>query len=283
VRALVVSAHPDDIEFGSAGTIATWTADGWDVTYCIVSDGSTGTQDRALIGERLAAVRRQESKRAAAVVGVDDIEWLGYRDGYIEFTLELRRAIARVFRRARPHRYMVMDPTPTIEDRFVNHPDHRAVGQASLDVTLTAGTTPGHFPELLDEGLQPWRGLRELWIMGPGHKPVARDVSEVIDRKIEALLCHESQVGADAQRIAEWVKERAAAAGAPHGYRYAETFQVITQGPGFHDEDVADDVEGDIAHPPLDPAAAPVRRRSGGPDASPGGRTGQEQRGDVGG
>ena len=264
MRALVVSAHPDDIEFGCAGTVAVWSDAGDEVTYCIVSDGSTGTQDRDVIGERLAAIRREESRRAAAVVGVRDIVWLGYRDGYIEYTLDLRRDLARVFRERRPHRYVVLDPTPTIEDRFVNHPDHRAVGQASLDVTLTAGTTPGHFPELLDEGLDPWRGLRELWIMGPGARPVAVDISTTIDRKIEALVCHASQVGDDSERIAAWMRDWTGKAGAPHGYAHAETFQVTSQGPGFHDEDVADDADARLARPPADPASAPVRRSATG-------------------
>jgi LmbE family N-acetylglucosaminyl deacetylase len=138
------------------------------------------------------------------------------------------------------------------------------VGQASLDVTLTAGTTPGHFPELLDDGLEPWRGLRELWIMGPGSKPVAVDISETIDKKIEALLCHESQVGDDAERVEQWVRSWSADMGAPHGFAHAETFQVIKQGPGFHDEDVAEDADSDLAKPPADPAATPVRRKQPG-------------------
>jgi LmbE family N-acetylglucosaminyl deacetylase len=233
-RALVVSAHPDDIEFGCAGTVATWTSRGAQVTYCIVTDGSTGTQDQDLMGERLAAVRREESQRAAETVGVTTIEWLNYRDGYVEYTLDLRRDVARVFRKHRPHRFIVMDPTPTIEDRFVNHPDHRAVGQASLDVTLSAGTTPGHFPELLEEGLAPWRGLRELWIMGPGTKPVGVDISATFERKIEALSQHASQVGENIQEIAGWLRTYAAEQGRPHGFEAAETFQVISQGPGFH-------------------------------------------------
>ena len=262
MRALIVSAHPDDIEFGCAGTVARWTSEGADVTYCIVTDGSTGTQDRDLMGEQLADVRRQESQRAAEAVGVREIAWLGYRDGYVEYSLELRRAIARAFRRFRPHRYVVLDPAFTIEDLFINHPDHRAVGQASLDVPVTAGTTPGHFPELLEEGLEPWRGLRELWIMGPGARPVAVDISATIDRKIKALLCHRSQVGEDAERVAEWVRSWAAESGKPHGFAHAETFQVISRGPGFHDEDVADDSDADLARPPLDPSAAPVRRPS---------------------
>jgi LmbE family N-acetylglucosaminyl deacetylase len=233
-RALAVAAHPDDIEFGLAGTVATWTDRGADVTYCIVTDGSTGTQDRDLMGDKLAQLRRVESQRAAEVVGVKNIEWLGYRDGYVEYSLGLRRDIARIFRKYRPHRFVVMDPTPTIEDRFVNHPDHRASGQAALDVTLTAGTTPGHFPELLDEGAEPWRGLRELWIMGPGTKPVGVDISGTIDRKIEALRCHQSQIAENIDEIAGWIRTYAAEQGKPHGFDAAETFQVISQGPGFH-------------------------------------------------
>ncbi|HEY7873583.1 MAG TPA: PIG-L deacetylase family protein [Actinomycetota bacterium] len=251
-RALVVSAHPDDVEFGCAGTVATWSDKGADVTLCIVTDGSTGTQDRGLMGKSLADIRREESEKAAQVMGAARVVWLGYRDGYVEYTLDLRKDIARQFRIHRPHRYVVMDPAPTIEDRFVNHPDHRAVALASLDVTLTAGTTPGHFPELLDEGAEPWRGLRELWIMGPGSKPVAVDITAQMDRKIEALTCHASQVGTDAERIGGFVREFGAALGKPYGYDYAETFQIIKQGPGFHDEDVPDDMEVDFAEPPAD-------------------------------
>jgi LmbE family N-acetylglucosaminyl deacetylase len=229
-RVLVVAAHPDDIEYGCAGTVAKWTDEGAHVTYCIVTDGSTGTQDRDLVGERLAELRREESARAAAVVGVQDIEWLGYPDGYVAYSLDLRKDLARVFRRLRPHRYVVMDPASTI-DGFVNHPDHRAVGQASLDVTVTAGTTPGHFPELLGEGLEPWRGLRELWIMGPGARPEASDISATIGRKVEALLCHRTQMGDEAGRIADLVREATSEAGRPHAYAHAETFQVIAQRP----------------------------------------------------
>jgi LmbE family N-acetylglucosaminyl deacetylase len=257
-RALAVTAHPDDMEFGSAGTLALWADAGAEVTLCIVTDGSTGTQDQDLMGERLADVRREESRRAADVVGITDLVWLERRDGYVEYTLDLRRDIARVFRKYRPHRFMVMDPTPTIEDRFVNHPDHRAVGQASLDVTLTAGTTPGHFPELLDEGFEPWRGLRELWIGGPGSKPVPVDITGSIDRKIEALLCHQSQVGSNAEQIAEFVRGFSAEAGKAVGFGFAETFQVISRGPGFHADEV-DEPDVDLAAPPVDPRSAPTR------------------------
>lgn len=233
-RALVVSAHPDDIEFGCAGTVARWAREGADVTICIGTDGSTGTQDRALMGEKLAAIRKEETEKAASVLGVHEIVWLGYLDGYVQYDLELRKEIARVFRRYRPHRYVVMDPKPTIESRFINHPDHRAIGQASLDVAMTAGTTPGHFPELLDEGLEPWRGLRETWIMGPGQKGYVSDISDTIDVKIEALMCHTSQVGAHREDIEDWVRRFSAELGSQGGYTFGEAFDIIVEGPGFH-------------------------------------------------
>lgn len=260
-RALVVSAHPDDIEFGAAGTLARWADEGAAVTLCLVTDGSTGTQDRDLIGQKLNATRVAETERAAATIGVNEVVWLGYRDGYVEPTLGLRRDIARVFRRFRPHRYMVMDPTATIEDRFINHPDHRAVGQASLDVAVTGGTTPGIFPELLEEGLEPWRGLREVWIMGPETAPVAVDISGTLERKIDALLCHRSQIGDDPEGVVAWVREWTGKAGEPHGYAHAETFRVIREGPGFH---AGEQDEVDLGAPaPLDPRSAPSAARSG--------------------
>lgn len=225
LRVLVISAHPDDIEFGCAGSVARWVDEGAEVSYCIVTDGSTGTSDRTLAGERLAAIRRDESLLAAKIVGVTDVVFLGYRDGYVEPTLDLRRDLARVFRKAQPSRMVVTDPTPLPGGWFVNHPDHRAVGQASLDITVTAGTTPGHFPELLDEGLEPWRGLREIYVQGPGGGETAVDIASSIDRKIEALRAHVSQVGEwDVEpMIRAWMK----ANGSEHGFEYAELFHVL--------------------------------------------------------
>lgn len=224
-RILVVSAHPDDIEFGAAGSIARWTDEGAEVRYCIVTDGSTGTPDADLAGARLADIRRTESVDAAKVVGVTNVVFLGYRDGYVEPTLDLRRDIAREFRRARPQRMLVLDPAPVAGGWFINHPDHRAVGQASLDVVVTAGTTPGHFPELLDEGLEPWRGLREVYVMGPGDRDVAVDISSTIDRKIQALLCHASQVGE--WDVGSMMRMATAESGRRHGYEHAELFTVL--------------------------------------------------------
>jgi LmbE family N-acetylglucosaminyl deacetylase len=224
LRVLAVTAHPDDIEFGAAGSIARWVDEGAEVTYCIVTDGSTGTSDADLAGAKLADIRREESIKAAKAVGVTNVVFLGYRDGYVEPTLDLRRDIAREFRRARPHRMLVLDPVSIAGGWFINHPDHRAVGQAALDVVVTAGTTPGHFPELLDEGLQPWRGLREVYVIGPGDRDFAVDITSTIDRKIDALTAHESQVGAE---VGEWVRQWTAESGKAHGYEHAELFTVL--------------------------------------------------------
>jgi LmbE family N-acetylglucosaminyl deacetylase len=256
-RALVLTAHPDDMEFGAAGTVATWTEAGAEVTLCIGTDGTAGTQDRDLMGRKLHDVRVAETEEAAKVLGIHEVAWLGHQDGYVEYTLDLKRDIARAFRRYRPHRFVVMDPTSTIEDRFINHPDHRAIGQASLDVSMTSGTTPGIFPELLEEGLDPWRGLRELWIAGPAGGSRVVDISSTVDRKIEALRCHRSQVGERADEIADWVREWTAKRGKDLGYAHAESFRVISQGPGFHAGE-QEEVDFDVPEAPLDPRSAPT-------------------------
>lgn len=257
-RVLAVAAHPDDIEFGSAGTLAKWVDEGCELTICLGTDGSTGTQDRELMGEKLRALRLQEATEAAAIIGAKELIWLGYRDGYVEYTLDLRRDIARVFRKYRPHRFMVMDPDPVIGADFINHPDHRAIGQASLDVSMTAGTTPGHFPELLEEGLEPWRGLREVWIAGPAGGDTVVDITSTIDRKIGALLCHRSQIGDDASVVDAWMRERTAESGKPFGFGHAESFKVLAQGPGFHAGE-EEDIDMDLAVPPLDLRSSPAR------------------------
>jgi LmbE family N-acetylglucosaminyl deacetylase len=224
-RVLAVGAHPDDLEFGCAGSVARWVEEGAEVTYCIVTDGSTGTNDAELVGAKLAAVRREETERAAKAVGVEQLVFLDYPDGYVEPTLGLRRDIARVYRQVRPHRLIAMDPAPLPGGWFVNHPDHRAVAHATLDVTITAGTTVGHFPELRDEGLEPWRGLQEIYVYGPGGGETAVDITASIDRKIEALLSHVSQVGDwDVESVVRaWTAEN----GKPHGFAYAELFHVL--------------------------------------------------------
>jgi LmbE family N-acetylglucosaminyl deacetylase len=226
-RALVVSAHPDDIEFGAAGTIATWIDEGWDVRYVIVTSGQRGTQDRTITAEELGRIREAESVDAAAAVGVTNVTFLGWMDGEVVHGPDLLKAISREFRRHQPHRLVAMKPELLPTDFFVNHPDHRAVGTATLDVTITGGTTAAIFPELLDEGLEPWQGLEETWLMGPGGGPKVVDITAAYDRKMAALKAHVSQVGD--WDVEAFLGPRLATLGEPHGYAYAESFRVISR------------------------------------------------------
>ena len=225
-RVLAVFAHPDDVDFGAAGTIARWVKEGWDVRYLCVTRGQKGAWDAHMNVDEYGAIRESEQRAAARVVGVTDVTFLDGMDSEVFDNLDLRRALAREFRRHRPQRLLTMIPDPLPTDRFVNHPDHRAVGQATLDMTMTGGTTASIFPELLDEGLAPWRELEETWLMGPAIKPVFVDVTDTLDLKLEALRCHVSQIGD--RDIETFVKQRLADAGRTFGVPYAETFRVIS-------------------------------------------------------
>jgi LmbE family N-acetylglucosaminyl deacetylase len=228
-RALVIGAHPDDIEFGSAGSIARWVDEGWDVRYVIVTSGQKGVQDAQSDPAAFGRVREAESLEAARLVGVTDVTFLGYMDSEVAAAdwLVLRRDLSRQFRRHRPHRLVAANPEILPTDRFVNHPDHRAVAEAVLDITMTGGTTAAIFPELqTEEDLPPWRELEEVWLTGGGGGPQVVDVSDTFDRKVAALRAHASQVGD--WDVAAFVGRRLAEVGEPHGYRYAESFRVIS-------------------------------------------------------
>jgi LmbE family N-acetylglucosaminyl deacetylase len=225
-RCLAVFAHPDDIDFGAAGTIARWVDEGWDVRYTCVTSGQKGGWETAMDPEEYGALRESEQRAAAATIGVTDVTFLGWMDSEVVDSLDLRRAISREFRRHQPHRLITMLPDPLPTDMFVNHPDHRVVGQATLDVTMTGGTTASIFPDLLDEGFEPWRGLEQAWLMGPAVKPVAVDVTSTLDRKIAALRCHQSQTGD--RDIESFLRGRLREAGRSFGLPYVETFRVIS-------------------------------------------------------
>jgi LmbE family N-acetylglucosaminyl deacetylase len=225
-RALVISAHPDDIEFGCAGTVCRWIDEGWDVRYVIATSGQKGVQDARQDPEAFGRLREEESRRAAEICGVTDVTFLRWMDSEVEYGQRLLKDLSRQFRRHRPHRLICMDPQSLPTDMFVNHPDHRFVAQASLDITMTGGTTAAIFPDLvLDEGLEPWRDLEETWIFGPAGGPMAVDVTSTIDRKLQALAAHVSQVGE--WDVGRFMRERLAERGKPHGYDYAETYRVI--------------------------------------------------------
>ena len=224
-RALVVAAHPDDIEFGAAGTIARWVNEGWDVRYVIVTSGQRGVQRADEDPEAFGRVREAEAREAARLTGVDDVTFLGYMDSEVVYGLELQRDLSRQFRIHRPHRMVTMDPQILPTEMFVNHPDHRAVATAALDIVVSGGTTAAIFPELvLEEGIEPWKGLEEIWIMGPAGGDEVVDISETFATKIKALKAHASQIDWDVEKF---IGERLRQRGEPHGYAYAESFRVI--------------------------------------------------------
>jgi len=227
-RALVVTAHPDDADFGAAGTIAGWTERGIRVTYLVVTDGDAGGFDDGITREQMAELRRAEQRAAAAEVGVTDVRFLGYPDGRVEATLELRRDIARVIRQVRPDRVLTQSPERDYRRIHPSHPDHRAVGSAALDAVYPDARNPYAFPELREEGLDPWT-VREVWLSGGPQDDHYVDVTETFPRKVAALRSHASQVGhiEDLEGMLRgWLTANARAAGLPEG-RLAEGFQVV--------------------------------------------------------
>jgi LmbE family N-acetylglucosaminyl deacetylase len=228
-RALVVVAHPDDIDFGVAGTVAVLTELGAAVIYCLVTSGEAGGDDRLMARHEMAEVREREQTQAAKTVGVTDLVFLRLADGRLEPDLELRKAIARVVRRVRPQVVVTQNPERNLDRVYASHPDHRAVGAATLDAVYPDARNPFAFPELLaNERLEP-HAAQEVWVMAHPEPNRLVDISSVIDRKIDALMCHESQVGprADMERLLrDWARSIAQVHGLEGG-EYAEGFRVV--------------------------------------------------------
>jgi LmbE family N-acetylglucosaminyl deacetylase len=231
-RILIIVAHPDDVDFGAAGTIARWTEAGIEVVYCLVTDGDAGGHDDSVPRAEIAPLRRKEQTAAAACVGVSDLRFLGYPDGRVEATLGLRKDLARVIRQVRPDRVVCPSPERNYARMGVSHPDHRAVGSAALDAIYPDARNPFAFAELrAEEGLEPWT-VREVWLPGgpaPNHYV---DVTDTFDRKVAALRAHESQTGhmdSLEEFLRGWLARAAAQASLPEG-RLAEAFQVLDSG-----------------------------------------------------
>ncbi|MGH3097998.1 MAG: PIG-L deacetylase family protein [Streptosporangiales bacterium] len=228
-RALVVAAHPDDIDFGAAGTIATWTRAGVDVSYCIVTDGDSGGFEPDFPREEMGPLRRREQAAAAEAVGVSDLHFLGYPDGYVEVTLNLRRDIARVIRQVRPDRIAIPSAEIWYERIYPSHPDHRAVGVAALDAVYPDARNPFAFPELRAEGLDAWT-VPETWLMAHPRSNHAVDVTDTFDQKVAALRVHKSQTGHHDDlegMLRGWLTAQAEEHGLDAG-RLAEAFYVIS-------------------------------------------------------
>jgi len=227
-RLLVVMAHPDDVDFGSAGTMAWLTSQGVHVTYCLVTDGDAGGSDREMSRHEMAALRRKEQTEAAHVVGVHDLVFLGYPDGRVECTLELRRDISRVIREVRPQVVVCQSPERNLDRIFASHPDHLAAGEAAMCAVYPDSRNPFAYPELLEQGLEPWT-VEEIWLSGHPKATDFVDVTEFVDSKFEALLSHMSQhpePDAMQERVGQWMRMTAEAAGFPEG-RSAEAFRVV--------------------------------------------------------
>jgi LmbE family N-acetylglucosaminyl deacetylase len=232
-RVLLVAAHPDDIDFGAAGTVATFTDAGIAVTYLVCTYGDQGGFDDTP-REQMPLLREAEQRKAAAEVGVDDVRFLdGYRDGWLEPTWQLQHDLVRVIRQVRPQRVLIPSPERNWTVVQASHPDHLAAGEAAIRAVYPAARNPFAWPELIaEEGLEPWT-VSEVWLMGHADSPHVVDVTDVFDRKLAALRAHASQtahLGDDLETMLRgWGSRVAHGAGLGAG-RLAESFKVVPTG-----------------------------------------------------
>jgi len=226
-RVLVVAAHPDDIEFGAAGTVARWTAEGASVRYLLVTRGDRGSDDPSIDPAELATLREREQREAATEIGVAGVDFLDEPDGQVEPTLRLRERITRAIRALRPEIVMTHDPTVLfVNNEWVNHPDHRAVGQVTVDAVFPTARDPLNFREHLDAGLEAWK-VAELYLWSTNEANQLVDIGGTIDRKLAALSRHASQFRSF-DDVARWLRRRSEELGERAGYRAAEGFRRVT-------------------------------------------------------
>jgi LmbE family N-acetylglucosaminyl deacetylase len=231
-RILIVTAHPDDVDFGAAGSVAAWTAAGAHVTYCVVTDGDAGGFDPSVPRSEIPAIRRAEQTAAAAEVGVKHLIWLGHPDGRVEATLQLRRDLARVIRLVRPQRVVCPSPERLWDRLFASHPDHLATGEATMCAVYPDARNPFAFPELAAEGLEP-HTVEEVWVMAAPVINVYVDVTDTFPAKMAALRAHVSQETDREGRLEEWLRGWLAANAVEAGWadgRLAEAFRRIPTG-----------------------------------------------------
>ena len=220
--AMAIAAHPDDAEFGIAGTVAKWTSEGKEVVYVICTNGNKGTDDPEMLPERLAKIREQEQMAAAKMLGVRDVVFLRHDDQALEDTPEFRKEIVRVIRTYRPELVASCDPYR----RYIWHRDHRIIGQVVLDAVFPYARDYLAYPDFISEGLKPHK-VREILMWGSEQPDYFVDVTNTFDIKMAALRCHKSQVG---KMSAEWEQRlRARYQTAPKelGYSLAEAFHRV--------------------------------------------------------
>lgn len=224
--ALVIVAHPDDIEFSCAGTIARWVQANCRVVYVLCTSGEVGIAEKGMTKERAIEIREAEQLAAARVVGVKEVVFLREPDGMLVPTLELRKKLVREIRRYRPEVVVCGDPTIVWSgESYINHPDHRAAATAALDATFPAAGQPNLFEELELEGLKAHKP-RKVYVTGWNQTDLYVNITSTIELKIAALKEHKSQMKDwdPAPRIKEWAAERAKG----KEMTYAESFRVVT-------------------------------------------------------
>jgi len=222
--ALVLFAHPDDAEYMCGGTVAVWTREGTEVHYVIVTDGSAGSNEPGAVRAEISKVRKREQKAAAKVLGVKSVTFLDFPDGMLEVNLETRKAVAREVRRLRPEVVVAPDPSRLWYGRqYINHADHRAAGELALCAVMPDAPSRPQFPELLDEGLEPYE-IPHLWL-ATEEPDTYLDITKTMDLKLEALTKHRSQ---NLEDSLEWVRDRARELGEKGGVEYAEAFRTFS-------------------------------------------------------
>jgi LmbE family N-acetylglucosaminyl deacetylase len=229
-RVMVIAAHPDDIEFLCAGTVARWVRDGAVGCYVLCTSGQVGIKNPALTLDEVAATREREQRAAASKVGVEAVVFLGYQDGILENTMELRRRLVREIRRFRPEVVITQDPTRLFVPRndYINHPDHRAAAGAAIDAVFPAAGMPHVFQEFEEEGLTAHE-TRKVYVVAFEEATTWVDISDTLELKLDALMEHDSQIKEmgnwdPRERIREWAASHAKG----KEMTFAEGFRVIT-------------------------------------------------------
>jgi LmbE family N-acetylglucosaminyl deacetylase len=226
-----IHAHPDDQEFTVAGTLAKWARAGSHiVTVCITSGGSGSNRHTPpdMTRERLVKIREEEQRRACAMLGIAELILLGYEDGTLEASIDLRRDLTRLLRRHQPDAVVCGDPTVRFYgNRYMNHPDHRVASDVTLDAVFPSSETRFIFPELLDEGLEPHH-VKQVFLHGSDHPDTFIDIADLLDVKIRALREHRSQLGDwdPADMLTEWAR----VAGTRRKLKAAESFRRMILG-----------------------------------------------------
>ncbi len=224
---LVIAAHPDDAEFGAAGTVARWVREGRHTAYLVCTSGEKGTSDLSLTPEKLMEIREEEQRAAARVIGVQEVVFLRRPDQGLEDTAEFRKLIVRLIRTFRPQIVMTSDPYR----RYIWHRDHRIIGQVVLDAVFPFARDHLAYPDLISEGLLPHK-VQELYFWGAEEINYRSDISATFELKIAALRCHASQVREFKRGDpAEWLRQRCREMAAGESFGLAEAFHRVEAPP----------------------------------------------------